>query len=230
MEQNVVVKWIQQSQTKEVFPDSLTIIYFGPNPDNLNLFEYYPVRIKEMNRGDVYMANRSVTGDWNRGANNKGFNVTNDDIYQQGTKMPKVVPSLTQIPVMSVDNNRDGWIGEIQNGPVWYREAWFYGWLTSLRTQVLDGTKDYTGDPGNVRNDNFNYDFEISNVYPNPATERAEITFELDNPAYATIKLSDNFGREINTVLDKNVPAGSHGLTINTASLPSGAYYIYFKL
>jgi hypothetical protein len=68
--------------------------------------------------------------------------------------------------------------------------------------------------------------FTLNTPYPNPANDVAQVTFSVEAAAYTTIKLYDALGNEITTIQDGFVSAGSHGLTVNTSALSSGAYYI----
>lgn len=61
--------------------------------------------------------------------------------------------------------------------------------------------------------------------YPNPFNPTTIITFTIVQPEHATIKIFDVNGREIKTLLDKDMPAGRHSVEFNANGLASGTYY-----
>jgi len=60
--------------------------------------------------------------------------------------------------------------------------------------------------------------------YPNPASNYALISFSLSERSAAKLTLYDLVGREVELLYDGFADAGSYSITLNAASLSSGAY------
>lgn len=68
-------------------------------------------------------------------------------------------------------------------------------------------------------------DMAIS-VFPNPARDNAVLSFNLNAQAKVTVTVMDVAGRTVAQVMNGDLHAGNHQLTINTADLASGIYNI----
>lgn len=60
---------------------------------------------------------------------------------------------------------------------------------------------------------------------PNPFNPVTTLTFDLPETAIATLKIFDLTGREVTTLINESLPAGTHSITWNAASNPSGTYF-----
>jgi hypothetical protein len=60
--------------------------------------------------------------------------------------------------------------------------------------------------------------------YPNPFNAVTKIQFNLDKPQFATVKLYDILGRELETIATGEFPAGSHSIDYDASGLASGTY------
>jgi DNA-binding beta-propeller fold protein YncE len=67
--------------------------------------------------------------------------------------------------------------------------------------------------------------FQLFQNYPNPFNPQTTIPFDLKNPGQVQIKVFDMMGREVATLVDKFMPAGSHNLVFDARGLASGTYY-----
>jgi len=61
--------------------------------------------------------------------------------------------------------------------------------------------------------------------YPNPFSDFTTIRFFLKNPDYVAIRLFDNTGREVKTLINGYSNAGLHSITIHRSELQPGIYY-----
>lgn len=59
---------------------------------------------------------------------------------------------------------------------------------------------------------------------PNPTAGTTEIRFELANGGATRVRVLDVTGRELMTLVNETLPAGSHSRTVSVNSLPAGAY------
>ena len=62
--------------------------------------------------------------------------------------------------------------------------------------------------------------------FPNPFDSTTTLSFVLDAPGPATIRVFDLAGREVRTVLDRALPAGAHEATLDGDGLPTGTYLV----
>lgn len=70
------------------------------------------------------------------------------------------------------------------------------------------------------------YGFTMFAPTPNPANDRAVISFELASPRFVTLSLIDVLGREVLTVVNGLVETGNHSLNIDCSSLLTGSYTV----
>ncbi|MDX1651789.1 MAG: T9SS type A sorting domain-containing protein [Brumimicrobium sp.] len=73
-----------------------------------------------------------------------------------------------------------------------------------------------------------NADFNLS-VYPNPAQNVANVSFELENASDVSFTLTDMSGKVVYSENASNVAAGKHTLTVPTSALSNGVYFYNFK-
>lgn len=69
-------------------------------------------------------------------------------------------------------------------------------------------------------------DFSVSSAYPNPFNPNATVRLELVRNSHVRATLHDLLGRQVSTIADRDVSAGSHTLEINGEDLPSGSYWL----
>ena len=62
-------------------------------------------------------------------------------------------------------------------------------------------------------------------AYPNPFNNLTKISFSLREQSFATIKIYDVLGREIEAPGQSYLPSGQHSFTWNASDQPSGIYF-----
>ena len=67
--------------------------------------------------------------------------------------------------------------------------------------------------------------YELSQNYPNPFNPTTVIQYSVPTGSDVTLKVVDALGREVATLVDGFVPAGSHHVTLDASSLSSGMYF-----
>ncbi|MBR9975982.1 MAG: T9SS type A sorting domain-containing protein, partial [Bacteroidetes bacterium] len=67
--------------------------------------------------------------------------------------------------------------------------------------------------------------YRLLPAWPNPASDRATIAFEVPTPASMRVTLHDAMGRVIRTVAEGTVSAGTHTLELLTMDLRTGIYF-----
>jgi hypothetical protein len=67
--------------------------------------------------------------------------------------------------------------------------------------------------------------FQLSQNYPNPFNPSTAIRFQVPERGRVTLRVFDVVGNEISTILDEEMPAGSHTVTFDASGLASGVYF-----
>jgi len=63
-------------------------------------------------------------------------------------------------------------------------------------------------------------------IYPNPASNKATISFALADHGPVNVSVHDTLGREVDIVLDEALSPGQHNLTVDRPGSASGLYWI----
>ncbi len=69
------------------------------------------------------------------------------------------------------------------------------------------------------------YHYVLIQNYPNPFNPSTIISFYACQTGFATIKIFDVLGREVQTLLNESIVAGLHKIQWNPVSIPSGIYF-----
>ena len=67
--------------------------------------------------------------------------------------------------------------------------------------------------------------FQLSQNYPNPFNPTTIISYQLPANSVVVLKVFDILGRKVATLVNGRESSGSHYVTLNAASLPSGVYF-----
>jgi hypothetical protein len=65
--------------------------------------------------------------------------------------------------------------------------------------------------------------------YPNPFNPRTTIAFDLAADEFVELRIYDLLGREVSTLVEDILPAGSHSRHWDGSNLSSGVYFYHFK-
>ncbi len=68
-------------------------------------------------------------------------------------------------------------------------------------------------------------DYKLEQNYPNPFNPATNISFFIPEKASVTLKIFDNLGREISTLISEELSSGNYTREWNAAGYPSGVYY-----
>lgn len=71
--------------------------------------------------------------------------------------------------------------------------------------------------------------FELYQNYPNPFNPTTQIVFSLPESAYVDLKIYDLLGREVASIIQRNMNSGEHTINFNASSLSSGIYLYQIK-
>ncbi len=71
--------------------------------------------------------------------------------------------------------------------------------------------------------------YELLQNYPNPFNPETTIAFKLKEDTRVNITIFNVLGREVETLVDKKMKAGTHQIVFNAGTLPSGMYFYHMK-
>ncbi|MDH3268542.1 MAG: T9SS type A sorting domain-containing protein, partial [Ignavibacteria bacterium] len=93
-----------------------------------------------------------------------------------------------------------------------------------LKQVDFDGTFRFY-ELGNVVEVSTPFTYNLSQNYPNPFNPSTTIAWQLKNDGLVTIKVYDQLGKEVATLVNEEKAAGSYEIEFNASSLASGVYY-----
>ncbi|MCY7362432.1 MAG: T9SS type A sorting domain-containing protein, partial [Ignavibacteria bacterium] len=93
-----------------------------------------------------------------------------------------------------------------------------------------DNSGDSFTENNNLETDNFKIEnnvneFSLSQNYPNPFNPTTNLEFGISELGFVTIKIYDLAGKEVNSLVNKNLNPGKHKISFDASALPSGIYY-----
>ena len=106
-----------------------------------------------------------------------------------------------------------------------FRKIWkrYYFWLFIFCDNYCTCTSDYSSEV--EVNYNVPKKFELSQNYPNPFNPSTVINFQVPAAGKVTLKVFNILGKEVATLLNKEMNAGSHSVKFNASNLTSGLYF-----
>lgn len=219
---DLLVKWIDDNP--ELVDSGFTQKAFYKNSAGTWIED----ELKAMVATDIFMANKPVDGStWST-----PLNMTNDRVYDHGTRIPRVIESLTNVPLLTLKGIAKSELND--------QYPWSAG-LKALPDMILDATTDFRA-PNAVRTafinsksvsdvkDEAHFTFRVNSVSPNPATNEAELAFTMDVPGSVSVGVFTNTGMKVASVYNGMLQPGLHGMTINTEAIANGTYYIVLNV
>ncbi len=102
--------------------------------------------------------------------------------------------------------------------PVWMDNSTglYQIWTSPIDLQTLDVELVDERMPG---------EFELEQNYPNPFNPTTEIRFQISEVSHVTLKVYDVLGREVRTLVNEELKAGSYETTFDASGLASGLYF-----
>jgi hypothetical protein len=72
--------------------------------------------------------------------------------------------------------------------------------------------------------------FRLNQNYPNPFNPGTKITFYLEKPGYAVLKVFDIKGGLVKVLIDNRLNSGVHETEFNADELPGGIYFYRLEM
>jgi hypothetical protein len=67
--------------------------------------------------------------------------------------------------------------------------------------------------------------YSLKQNFPNPFNPSTKINFDIKNSSFASLKIFDSMGREVETLVNENLSAGSYSVEFNASNITSGIYF-----
>lgn len=158
-------------------------------------------------------------------------------LYDQATSTayildPMNVPSISGYGSYSITN----WNVDINNTPGIPAGTYRLGFYVDSNSDItesdennnaglLSGNINYTPSANGIAANSF-----LANslsLFPNPANEKATVNFSLEANSAVSMNIYDMTGKLVQVVTDKEeMIAGDYSIPVETASLPSGVYFV----
>jgi hypothetical protein len=103
--------------------------------------------------------------------------------------------------------------------PMWMRmdQGILSVWVAIVEDSILTDIQDYP--------DVTAANFHLSQNYPNPFNPNTMINFQLAITSQVSLTVHDILGREISTLIDRQMPAGNYRVIWDATDKPAGIYY-----
>jgi hypothetical protein len=117
---------------------------------------------------------------------------------------------IENIPVLSFAFNEEGYL---------FAGTYLQGVYKSR--DILTGIKG--------KNNVGEHSFYLNQNYPNPFNPHTKIKYSVPQTSKVQIKVFDVLGKELETLVNEEKPAGSYEIDFNASELPSGVYFYQLK-
>lgn len=217
---HIVVKWINPIINPLTLSTPVTLTV-----TRNNAVTGQPETVQELttqlNTTDIYFAYKDIeTNTWS-----KVINATNDRLYDKGTFIPKLLPSINNVGFLKLETRalsyNDG-LNLITADPL-------YAQRVVDRQQFVKTTSiDLTDGSLSVENvEPNNFDVKLFDIYPNPSNQGSvQITYSSNEVLNGNIELFDAMGQKVTTIYSGIIEGNLQGFNFNTNNLATGTYFV----
>lgn len=201
-------------QILELFPQNI------PFSDNENFFAGYEIGIFSPNGNNGMWDDSSCGGMMNFGSN-IDYQFHYSDIQVQGYGIDE-----NSIKVKYWNRQNNSWV-LVNNSTIDKTNNTIKFPMSSASNFVI-----LTADQVTHIGENSNSivsDFSLKQNYPNPFNPSTKIEFSLNSRANIQLNIYNALGQKIATLVNSNLEAGIHSVTLNAPNLASGIYFYELK-
>lgn len=208
----ILIKWVQAVDRPLVL--NPPFVYKGKDADGNDA----NIQVDTLYSTDVFTTYRKLGEDtWSQ-----PVNITNDDLYNKCTVIPRIIPDLQNVPMLSLQTVK---VANTQNPRYPYSDyiqqliidAWF-------PQDVMFTSFNATGETS-VETKPEQLSFNLNDVYPNPAQGTVELSFNLERASATKLVVTNSLGQTVKVFESTKLDAGLHTAVLNTENLAAGVYY-----
>jgi hypothetical protein len=218
--QNMVCKYIVNRSTLSALNPVVTLA--GGN-----------AQIDSILTTDIYYSYRSLSqSTWS-----EPKTITNDEWMNKVTWIPNIVPSLTEIPIIEhttvqfinpanerLKNKYPYWLQNYVTDPL-IRNLILLATFNAITGSSVRNESIQVG-PGTSVDDQLMPDFKLFDIYPNPVSGIASLSYNLEMPANVKIELYNALGEIVKVISEsKSMDLGFFNVSFDVSDLPVGTYY-----
>ncbi len=168
---------------------------------------------------DIYCSTRNIASStWS-----ESQNLTNSNAVDRITWIPDMLPDNLNIPILKVktmaiegETENDARIRQMNTAGDNYEQHVLIG-----HYNLVLSVDEYNSSSTNEVN--------INGVYPNPASDKANIDFTLSASGNVTIDIYNVYGKLVANVFNSFINDGFNSVNFNTKDLPTGVYFITLR-
>lgn len=123
---------------------------------------------------------------------------------------------------IKTDKNGTYLVGETKSYTSSFGTPCTGGYTEILR---MDDMNDCFGDCWNTKSDSKFFEMDVE-LYPNPTSEIATVSFEIEKKAHVKVELYDLSGRLVQTALDQKLSKGIHQTELNVQKESTGLFIV----
>lgn len=155
------------------------------------------------------------------GGTNGLFLGTYAQVFTTGNHQPVVVPGDTNSILVLKLKGTAGFGARMPQGgaPMAAQD------LTTIITWIKNGAPENSTSVVRLNETPFLRTFELKQNYPNPFNPSTTIQFTVPVSGNVRLSMYDAAGKEIATLIDQSMDAGTYSYNFKASSLPSGAYF-----
>jgi len=217
---NIVVKWINTIINPLTLSTPVTI-YITQTNQATGQPETIQQQFTELNTNDIFFAYKDIeTNTWS-----KVINATGDKMYDKGTFIPKLLPSIKNVGFIKLETRASSYndgLNLITADPLYTQRV--IDRQQFVRTTSIDLTDEAlsveTVEP-------INFEVKLFDVYPNPSNQGSvQITYSSNEVLSGNIELFDSMGQKVATIYSGIIEGNLQGLNFNTNNLSTGTYFV----
>ncbi len=169
---------------------------------------------------DIFVAGKAMSSEkWG-----PKVNITNDEKMDRITWMPNIIPNdMIDIPILEVVAKPDE---SLSAANAWELQFRLTG-TSEVPHQQNVNVGHFSYSTVDIESEEVDYgNLDITGIYPNPARDDIQISFNLSGSSSYELELYDLLGTRIETIREGLLVRGFHSVSFNISSIPTGAYYI----